>query len=252
MLPPQIMPQTPTYDTIGLNYANLRQPDPRLAAVIHAALGDAKTVLNVGAGAGNYEPAHLDVTAIEPSQEMIRQRPVGAALAIQGRAEALPFAENSFDAVMAVLTVHHWTDKAAGLAEMRRVSRGGIVLLTFDPAHAGCWLTDYIPELITLDQGQMPAMADYAEWLGGTATITPVPVPHDCSDGFLYAYWRRPRAYLDPRIRTGMSSFWKIDGVDGALAGLAADLDSGEWDRLYGGRMALDALDVGYRLVVSG
>jgi SAM-dependent methyltransferase len=246
------MPQTPTYDTIGLNYANLRQPDPRLAAVIHAALGDAKTVLNVGAGAGNYEPAHLDVTAIEPSLEMIRQRPVGAAPAIQGCAEALPFAEDSFDAVMAVLTVHHWADKAAGLAEMRRVSRGGIVLLTFDPAHSGCWLTDYIPELITLDQGQMPAMADYAARLGGAATITPVPVPHDCSDGFLYAYWRRPRAYLDARIRKGMSSFWKIDGVDGALAALAVDLDNGEWERRYGDVMALDGLDVGYRLVVAG
>ena len=238
------------YDAIGVDYANLRKPDPRIAAYIHAALGDAKTVLNVGAGAGSYEPVDRQITAVEPSAEMIRQRSEGAAPAIQGSAEALSFADDSFDAAMAILTVHHWTDKAKGLTEMRRVSRGPVVLLTFDPAHRGCWLTDYLPELVTLDEGQMPVIADYARWLGPVTTL-PVPIPHDCSDGFLYAYWRRPHAYLDPRIRKGMSSFWKIAGAEAALERLAADLDSGAWEARYGNLMELDAIDAGYRLVVS-
>lgn len=191
-----------TYDTIGVDYANLRKPDPRIAAHIHAALGEARTVLNVGAGAGSYEPADRDVTAVEPSAEMIRQRPSYLAPAIQGGAEALPFSDKQFDASMAILTIHHWADKAEGLAEMRRVTRGPVVLLTFDPMHRGCWLTDYLPALMTLDEGQMPAMADYARWMG-PISVSPVPVPHDCCDGFLYAYWHRPHAYLDPKIRQG-------------------------------------------------
>lgn len=239
-----------SYDVIGVDYANLRKPDARIAAYIEAALGAAQTILNVGAGAGSYEPADRNVTAIEPSAEMIRQRPAGAAPAIQGSAEALPFDDKSFDAVMAVLTVHHWSDKPKGMAEMRRVSRGPVVLLTFDPEHRGCWLTDYLPELVTLDERQMPAMEDYARWLGPVTTL-PVPIPHDCSDGFLYAYWRRPHAYLDPRIRKGMSSFWKIAGAEAALQQLEADLDSGAWEARYGDLMALDAIDAGYRLVVS-
>lgn len=239
-----------TYDTIGVDYSNLRKPDPRIAALIHAALGDARTVLNVGAGAGSYEPADREVTAIEPSAEMIRQRPPGAGIALQGSAESLPFPDKHFDAAMAILTIHHWSDKPGGLAEMRRVTRGPLALLTFDPKHPGCWLTDYLPELVTLDEGQMPAMEEYERWMG-PVTITPVLVPHDCSDGFLYAYWRRPRAYLDPRIRQGMSSFWRIGGVEAALDRLSNDLDSGVWDAKYGALMDLDELDTGYRLVVS-
>lgn len=239
-----------TYDTIGVDYANLRKPDPRIAAHIHAALGDARTVLNVGAGAGSYEPADRDVIAVEPSAEMIRQRPPYLAPAIQGGAEALPFPDKQFDASMAILTIHHWADKAKGLAEMRRVTRGPVVLLTFDPMHRGCWLTDYLPALVTLDEGQMPAMADYARWMG-PVSVSPVPVPHDCSDGFLYAYWRRPYAYLDPKIRQGMSSFWKIEGADAALEQLADDLASGAWEAKYGHLMGLDEIDAGYRLVVS-
>lgn len=239
-----------TYDTIGVDYSNLRKPDPRIATHIDAALGGARSVLNVGAGAGSYEPADRDVTAVEPSAEMIRQRPSGSAPAIQGGAEALPFPDKHFDASMAILTIHHWTDKAKGLAEMRRVTRGPVVLLTFDPVHRGCWLTDYLPELVTLDERQMPAMADYASWMG-PVSVSPVPVPHDCSDGFLYAYWRRPRTYLDPRIRQGMSSFWKIEGADAALERLADDLESGAWDAKYGDLMGLEEIDTGYRLVVS-
>ena len=238
------------YDQIGIDYANLRRPDPRIGAYIHAALGDSRSVLNVGAGTGSYEPQDREVVAVEPSAEMIAQREPGAAPAIQGAADKLPYPDKHFDASMAVLTIHHWSDKAAGLVEMRRVTRGPIVLLTFDPSHRGCWLTDYLPQLVELDQGQMPQMADYSRWMG-PVSITPVLVPHDCSDGFLYAYWQRPKAYLDPVIRKGMSSFWKIDGANVALQQLEADLTNGTWERRYGHVMEIDALDVGYRLVVA-
>ena len=238
------------YDTIGVDYANLRKPDPRIAAQIEAALGAARTVLNVGAGAGSYEPVDREVTAVEPSLEMIRQRPRGAAPVVQASAESLPLADNSLDAAMAILTVHHWADKARGLAEMRRVSRGPVVLLTFDPTHRGNWLTDYLPELIDLDEQIMPQMSDYGRWLGAIE-LTPLPIPHDCSDGFLYAYWRRPRAYLDPRIRAAMSSFWVIAGVEDGLRRLENDLDSGVWHGRHGHLLGLDTIDAGYRLVTT-
>ena len=206
-----------SYDTIGVNYADLRKPDPRIERVIAEALGSAKTVLNVGAGTGSYEPADREVTAVEPSAEMIRQRRhTAAARVVQGYAEDLPFDDKTFDAAMAVLTVHHWTDKAKGMQEMRRVTRGPVVILTFDPAHPGFWLADYVPELAALDDTQMPQMTDYEIWLG-PVEITAVPVPHDCADGFLYAYWRRPAAYLDPRIRAAMSSFWALGDVSEAI-----------------------------------
>lgn len=237
------------YDSIGVNYADLRKPDPRIAQVIHDALGDAQTVLNVGAGTGSYEPIDRDVTAVEPSAEMIAKRPTTAAKAIQASAGALPFADKSFDASMAVLTIHHWPDKPAGLAEMRRVTRGPIVLLTFDPA-ARPWLTDYLPQLAALDEANMPKLSDYADWLG-EVQMTNVLIPHDCSDGFLYAYWRRPAAYLDARLRSGSSSFWAIEGARTGLEKLAQDLESGEWERRYGDLLELDAYDAGYRLIVS-
>lgn len=240
------------YDTIGIDYAQLRKPDPRIAAVIHAALRRAQTILNVGAGAGSYEPEDCAVTALEPSIEMIRQRPAGSrATVVQGHAEALPFDDKSFDAAMAILTIHHWTDQAKGLAEMRRVTRGPVVLLTYDPAFRDFWLLDYLPELATLDEGQMPPISAYADWLGPVA-ITPVPIPHDCTDGFLAAYWRRPAAYLDPRIRAAMSSFHALGDVSEALARLQGDLESGAWTERYGALATLEARDCGYRLVVSG
>lgn len=238
------------YDLIGINYADLRRPDPRIGAIIDRALGSARTVVNVGAGTGSYEPADRSVVAVEPSAEMIRKRRPGAARAIQASADALPFDDASFEAAMAVLTIHHWPDKAAGLAEMRRVSSGPIVLLTFDPAHRP-WLTDYLPELAELDDAIMPAMADYERWLG-PVQITPVPVPHDCSDGFLYAFWRRPTAYLDPHIRSGSSSFWAIKNSQAGIDRLKRDLETGEWEHRYGDLLALEAYDAGYRLVVAG
>jgi SAM-dependent methyltransferase len=237
------------YDVIGLNYAELRKPDPRIAAVIQGALGRAETVLNVGAGTGSYEPTDRPVTAVEPSIEMIRKRSPSAARVIPASAADLPFNDNAFDASMAILTVHHWPDKEVGLRELRRVTRGPIVLLTFDASRRP-WLTDYLPELASLDEAQLPKMSDYERWLG-TVDVSPVPVPHDCSDGFLYAYWRRPAAYLDARIRSGISSFWAIPNVEEGLRKLARDLETGAWERRYTELLELDAYDAGYRLVVT-
>jgi SAM-dependent methyltransferase len=239
-----------SYDEIGIDYARLRRPDPRIAAMITAALGPAKVILNVGAGAGSYEPEARRITAVEPSVAMIRQRPASNAIVVQGVAEALPFADASFDAAMAILTLHHWRDQARGLAEMRRVTRGPIVLLTYDAAVRGFWLADYTPELVTLDEGQFPAMTAYRDWLG-PVEIVPVPIPHDCIDGFLCAWWRRPAAYLDPRIRAAISSFWKIGDVTPALRRLGDDLANGAWQARYGSLLTQDSADFGYRLVTA-
>ncbi len=239
------------YDTIGLNYAELRRPDRRIAMIIDDALGQSRTVLNVGAGTGSYEPTNRTVVAVEPSSEMIKKRGSTAAQVIQASAEELPFDDKSFDASMAILTIHHWPDKKRGLREMRRVTRGPIVLLTFDPSQRP-WLTDYLPELAVLDENQMPQMADYQRWLGNVQ-VNPVLVPHDCTDGFLYAYWRRPAAYLDPYVRSGSSSFWAIgSAADEGLQKLEQDLETGEWKRRYAHLLERDAYDAGFRLVVAG
>ncbi|MEX0922702.1 MAG: class I SAM-dependent methyltransferase [Rhodovibrionaceae bacterium] len=236
------------YDTIGLNYAHLRRPDPRIAQRIDAALGPAETVLNVGAGTGSYEPSGRRVTAVEPSAEMIGQRPASDALVIRGSAESLPFEDRSFDAAMAVLTIHHWSDKQKGVAELRRVTRGKVVFLTYDPSFRGFWLADYFPALIGLDEGQMPRMTKFENWLG-PVSVSSVPIPHDCTDGFLAGYWRRPAAYLDQRVRAAMSSFWAIGGVEHGLTRLEEDLKSGAWEKRYADLLARDELDCGYRLV---
>ncbi len=240
----------PIYDRIGQGYSALRKPDPRIAAQIHSALGDARSVVNVGAGAGSYEPFDRELVAVEPSTEMIFQRPPGSARVVQAMAEQLPFEDDSFDAAMCVLTLHHWADKAAGLREMRRVSRGRVVILTFDPAHQGNWLPDYLPELRVLDDAQMPPLSYYEEALG-KVEVSPVAIPHDCIDGFLYAYWRRPEAYLDPHIRQGSSSFWALDNPDQGLGRLEADLANGAWTKRYGHLLELNEFDAGYRLVLA-
>ena len=238
------------YDTIGLNYAELRRADGRIAKVIQRALRDSRNVLNVGAGAGSYEPLDRVVTAVEPSAEMIAQRPASSASVVQGSAEDLPFGDKSFDAVMAVLTVHHWFSKERGMAEMRRVCEGPIVILTYDPAFRDLWLFDYFPELAALDEGQMPPLDDYPKWLGDVEVLD-VPIPHDCSDGFLAAYWRRPAAYLDARVRAAISSFWKVGDITSGLERLRHDLESGVWQKQYGDVLELDERDCGYRLVVA-
>lgn len=238
------------YDQIGRGYATRRQPDTRIASYIAKALEPAETVLNVGAGAGSYEPLTARVTAVEPSYEMIAQRPKSDATIVQASAEALPFPDKSFDASMAVLTVHHWRDQPQGLREMRRVTRGPVVILTYDPGFHDFWLTDYVPDLIALDDRQMPDLAEYERWLG-PIEVTPVPIPHDCTDGFLCANWRRPAAYLDPKVRAGSSSFWAIGDISAALQELQQDLASGVWKRRYGHLLDLDECDCGYRLIRS-
>jgi len=239
------------YDSIGTGYVAVRREDPRIAARIRAALGDARTVVNVGAGTGAYEPADLDVTAVEPSAVMIAQRPEGAAPVVRAFAEELPFEDGSFDAAMVVLSDHHWRDHERGLAELRRVARR-VVLFTWEPASAReTWVVrSYFPcfERLIPDGYEL---AITIERLGGGREEV-VPIPHDCLDGFFHAYWRRPEAYLDPSVRAGISAFALMDQgcVDEGLARLARDLDSGEWARRNGGLLELDELDGGYRLVV--
>jgi SAM-dependent methyltransferase len=240
------------YDRIGHGYARTREADPRIARVIREELGEVRTVVNVGAGAGSYEPADLDVTAVEPSRAMLDQRPPGAAPAVQAGAEALPFADDSFDAALASMTVHHWTDLDRGLDELRRVARRRIVIFTWDPEVAAeSWLTaDYLPELRELDLFRFEPPAVLAERIGAAAVRT-VPVPGDCRDGFIEAFWARPEAYLDPGIRAGMSGMRAMDPdvVEAAMARLAADLESGAWDRRHGHLRAQAELDLGYRVL---
>ncbi|MEM7763073.1 MAG: class I SAM-dependent methyltransferase [Pseudomonadota bacterium] len=237
------------YDTIGIHYDELRVPDPRIATQIFDALGSARRVVNIGAGTGSYEPVDRDVIAVEPSRLMIEKRHNEAAPVVQASAEALPFDNKAFDAAMAVLTVHHWQDPAAGFAEMRRVTRGPIVVLTYDP-DARPWLVDYLPELAALDEAQMPALDRFEDWLGGIS-IEPIPIPDDCTDGFLHAYWRRPEAYLDARIRSGISSFWALDNLADGLTQLRRDLDTGAWAQRYASLLQTRRYDAGYRLIVA-
>lgn len=238
------------YERLGVGYAARRRPDPRIARAITLALGDARTVLNVGAGAGSYEPVDRQVVAAEPSPRMLQQRAPGTAPAVRAVAEAMPFRDRSFAAAMAVLTIHHWSDWRRGLAEMARVA-GRVVLLTWDPAHPGFWLVqDHFPDLLAHDQRIFPPIDDLLDQLGGGRSEV-VPVPHDCSDGFLGAYWRRPEAYLDDDVRRSISTFARLSAVSERLDRLRVDLTSGHWHGAHGRLLAQHELDVGYRLVVS-
>jgi SAM-dependent methyltransferase len=245
----------PVYDRIGLRYHKTRREDPTIAAAILAALGDATPVVNVGAGTGSYEPADRRVLAVEPSTVMLAQRPPGAAPAVRAGAEALPLRDGSFGAAMGVLTVHHWSDRARGLAEMRRVARGPVVLFARDPrAVSGWWLHHYFPATKRLEASWEVRFDELARMLGGRPleTIT-VPIPADCADGFNGAYWHRPRAFLDPLVWRQMSALALIPDADRdrGMSALRADLDSGEWDRRWGHLLALDELDLGYRVVIA-
>lgn len=242
-------PTIQTYDRIGVGYARCRHADPRIANRILAALDDAETIVNVGAGAGSYEPVDRQVVGVEPSLTMIRQRPPTAAAVVQGYAEALPFKEKSFAASMAVLTIHHWSDWRAGLREMLRVSRRRVVLFTWDPASAGFWLHEYLPDHLANDRRRFPSLWALQEVLG-PVQIIPVAVPHDCQDGFMGAYWRRPTAYLAPEVRGAMSGLATRDASAG-ITRLAADIANGTWDRRYAGISNLQQLDIGYRLVIA-
>ncbi|MEU6915794.1 class I SAM-dependent methyltransferase [Streptomyces olindensis] len=242
-----------TYNSIGATYARTRRPDARIAARIHEALGDAASVINVGAGTGSYEPPHT-VLAVDPSAVMIAQRPAGSAPALEASAEAIPLADDSADAVMALLTVHHWSDLEAGIAELRRIARQRIVLFTFDPDICRrFWLLDeYLPEAAAFDDTRAVAVDRLVTLLGG-ARLETVPVPHDCTDGFLAAFWRRPEAYLDAQVRAGISLFAQADDdlVRPGLARLSDDLSSGRWHHRHADLLDREALDVGYRLLVA-
>lgn len=243
----------PLYDRIGVGYADVRRPDPRIAAQIHAALGPARTVLNVGAGSGSYEPVDRSVVAVEPSPEMIAQRSGGTGPVVRGVAGALPFADGTFDAALALLTVHHWPDIATGLAEVRRVTAGPIVVFTFDTeVHGDQWLVrEYLPSMLDLD-GHVPTPTAIADALG-VGSVDVIPVPHDCVDGFCHAWWRRPDAYLRPEVRAGISGIARLpdDVVAEAMSRLASDLESGEWRRRHADLLTWTEIDAGYRLVVS-
>jgi SAM-dependent methyltransferase len=238
------------YDTIGLDYRRHRRPDPRLGEIIVRGLGQARTIVNVGAGTGSYEPTDRRVIAVEPSVVMLRQRARDAAPAVQASAVALPFRDGAFDASMAILTVHHWPDWRAGIKELRRVASGRIVMVTWDPSHTGFWLTDYIPELLAADRRIFPTLPQLGDALG-SMTVSELPIPHDCSDGVLGAYWRRPEAYLDEGVRSAISTFSKLGDVSPALHRLRQDLESGDWHRRYGAVSVLSELDLGYRILIS-
>jgi SAM-dependent methyltransferase len=236
-------------------YSTTRRTDPRVAAPIHAALGAATRVVNIGAGTGSYEPTDCDVVAVEPSRTMLAQRASRAAPAVRGVAEALPFPDDAFDAALAVLTVHHWADLERGLREMKRVASRQVIFC-FEPTFANSlWLiTDYYPEIRELGSEQAaPGTERLAQTLS-VQSVVPVPVPWDCVDGFGGSFWNRPEAYLDPVVQAGMSSFAQFDPAVRARgdARLREDLDSGAWDAKYGHLRAKTEIDLGYRLVTAG
>ena len=243
----------PVYDRIGVGYAAGRRTDPRIAAAIGAGLGSARSVVNVGAGTGSYEPHDRRVVAVEPSEVMIAQRPPGAAPAVRGVAEALPLPDRSVDVAQAVLTVHHWTDATAGLREMARVAPRQVVFL-FDPAEvAATWVAEAFAEALdTPSERAAPSPTTVADVLDVRA-VHNVPVPIDCVDGFGGAYWGRPEAYLDPIVHASQSWLAVLapEVRDRLVGRLADDLASGRWDLRHGHLRQLDRLDIGYRVVVA-
>jgi hypothetical protein len=243
------------YERGGQHYATVRRTDPRIAALVHDALGPARTVLNVGAGAGSYEPTDRYVVALEPSAAMRAQRPAHAVPAVHGVAGHLPFDDESFDAAMATLTVHQWPDMRAGLTEMRRVTRGPVVVLTFDgDALDRYWLADYAPELFEAERRRYPALDAIGAALGPGATVSVVPVPRDCLDGFTEAYFARPEAFLLETTRRSQSAWGFVDEAVEArvVERLRADLETGVWDERYGSFRDRDVFEGALRLVVQG
>ena len=241
------------YDDIGVGYRDRRRPDPRVAAAITRALEGAESVVNVGAGAGSYEPADRFVVAVEPAMTMIRQRRAGSARVVQAVAADLPFRDNGFAAALAILTIHHWPDRARGLDELCRVARRRVVVVTWDPSITGFWLADdYFPEIFEIDRKIFPTIEDYRHALG-RIDVRPVLVPHDCVDGFMGAYWRRPHAYLDAGVRGAISTFAKLPpgAVESGVERLRRDLEDGTWARRHGDLLDRTEIDLGYRIVVA-
>jgi SAM-dependent methyltransferase len=242
------------YGALGARYAEFRKPDPRIAAQIHAALGAARTVLNVGAGAGSYEPLDRLVTAVEPSASMRAQRPTRLPPAIDAVAERLPFPDGAFDASMALFTVHQWPDLAAGLREMRRVTRGAIAIMTADPdLLARFWLAEYAPEMTQLEAQRCPQLHTLTNLLGRGARVEPIAIPLDCTDGFNEAYYGRPEMFLDAGARRACSS-WSLVAPDVATASverLSRDLADGAWDARHGALRSQPTYHGALRLVIS-
>lgn len=243
------------YDNLGHGYSGQRQTDPRIAAYIIQALGDAKTVLNVGAGAGSYEPTDRYVVAVEPSASMRTQRLANNKVpAINAKADALPFDNEAFDAAMALVTVHHWPDIAKGLQEMRRVTKKQVIVMSFDPdALDDFWNAQYFPELIAVEKARYPTIAFIQQALGGRSEVIPVPIPLDCVDGFQEAYYGRPEAFLSKTVRQSQSAWGFLpDGMEERLVkALADDLESGEWDRKYGHNRTQASFTGALRLVAG-
>ncbi len=244
------------YDRIGHEYARTRREDRRFAAAIQGALGDARTVVNVGAGTGLYEPRDRHVIAIEPSDVMAAQRPDGASPAIRASAARLPLRDGGVDAAMALLTIHHWDrDQERGVREMRRVARGAVVILTYDATvSARMWLiADYLPEVAELDQRIFPAPELLSKWLGGTTRIEPLPIPSDTPDWMLGSFWAHPERVLDEQARNATSGFARMDTavVERVVSAVESDLRSGAWDARHGRLRTLDAYDAGLRLLIN-
>jgi len=242
------------YGRIGTGYAKIRQPDARIAEQFHEPFGTARTVLNVGAGAGSYEPTDREVTAVEPSASMRAQRPAHLAPAVDATSDHLPFPDDSFDASMASVTIHQWRDLEGGLGEMRRVTTGPVVILTFDPVPPEhWWIMDYVPELLEVEGRRMPAIDRVAAAVGDVSEVRTILVPNDCTDGFGQAFYGRPERMLDPEVRRAMSAWTFLDDavVEAFVEKLSADLESGEWDARYGHFRELEVFDVGLRLVIG-
>lgn len=246
--------QLRNYDTIGVGYSTTRQPDPRIAAQIVRGLGDSNSLVNVGAGTGSYEPADRFVVAVEPSANMISQRPNNSAPTIQATAEQLPLLDNSVDAALAILTLHHWADTNLGIAEMRRVARSRVVIFTWDQSvWESFWLfREYLPSACEFDRKRAVPISEIEAALVSSQVFT-LPIPHDCIDGFHGAFWRRPKAYLDPRIRSGISTYAEMPSneCDDGLDRLSADIRSGAWEEKHHELLELDEFDLGYRIIVS-
>jgi SAM-dependent methyltransferase len=241
------------YDTHGRGYARRRLADPRFAERIEAALGDARTVLNVGAGAGSYEPRDRWVLAVEPSATMRAQRAPDAAPCLAGAAESLPLDDDSVDAAMACVTIHHWADRAAGLAELRRVTRGPVVIFTFELADLIAWQRDYFAAAVALEQPRFGTVDEVAADLGGKVRIERMPTPADCTDGFFEAFWNRPEPLLDPAVRASQS-IWELlepEVEEAIFARLGSDLASGQWDAAHGALREMSSYEGSLRLVIS-
>lgn len=241
------------YQSLGRSYSGTRRPDPRIQRQVVDALGGAESVVNVGAGTGSYEPPGRRVVAVEPSLAMIAQRGPGASPAVQGVAEGLPFGDQTFNAALAILTIHHWNDLERGLSELRRVARRQVILM-FEPRMSwDFWLVEYFPEFQSLPtEIKAPSIEDLRKHLN-VQSVAPVPVPWDCIDGFAGAYWRRPEAYLDPAVRAGISSLAQLSpgAIERGVQKLRHDLASGAWHDRYGYLLQLQELDLGYRLLIA-